>query len=122
MTYYTKDHEWLNCEGDIATVGVTQHAADALGDLVFVEVEPVGTQVEAEGIAATVESVKAASEIYAPVAGTIVEINPVIVDDPAIVSSDPESLGWLFKLKLQNVDDLSGLMNRADYDALLANS
>lgn len=122
MNYYTKDHEWLNCEGDIATVGVTQHAADALGDLVFVEVEPVGTEVLAEGIAATVESVKAASEIYAPVAGTIVEINPVILDDPAIVSSDPEGLGWLFKLKLQNIEDLSGLMNRADYDALLANS
>jgi glycine cleavage system H protein len=122
MTYYTKDHEWLVCEDDVATVGITRHAADALGDLVFVEVQITGTAVEAEGVAATVESVKAASEIYAPVAGTIVQINPAVVDDPSIVGNDPEGEGWLFKLKLDDVGDLAGLMDRASYDALVADS
>lgn len=122
MTYYTKDHEWLVCEDGVATVGITRHAAEALGDLVFVEVQVAGTVVAADGVAATVESVKAASEIYAPVAGTIVEINPSVVDDPSIVSTDPEDEGWLFKLKLDDTGDLDGLMDRAAYDILLADS
>ena len=120
---YASSHEWVQDLGDgVFAVGISNHAQEALGDIVFLEFPKVGRVVKAEEAVAVVESVKAASEIYAPVAGTIVEINPVIVDDPAIVSSAPESLGWLFKIKLQNVDDLSGLMNRADYDALLANS
>ena len=122
MTRYSKDHEWLTYENGVATVGITRHAADALGDLVFVEVEAVGTMVAAAGVAATVESVKAASEIYAPVAGTIVEANPLVVDDPAIVGTDPEGEGWLFRLALDNAGDLSGLMDRAAYDAMLADS
>lgn len=122
MTYYTKDHEWLACEDGVATVGITRHAADALGDLVFIEVEAIGSVVAAEGVVATVESVKAASEIYAPAAGTIVEINAAVVEDPATISADPEGQGWLFKLKLDDAADLARLMDRAAYDALLADN
>ncbi len=122
MTYYTKEHEWLSCDGDVATIGITQHAADALGDVVFIEVSPEGKPLAAEGTAAVVESVKAASEIYAPVAGTIVAANPLVAADPSLVSSDPEGEGWILKLKLANIADLEGLMDRAAYDAFLAES
>lgn len=119
MIYYTPDHEWLSFEGDIATVGITQHAADALGDLVFVELKPVGSIFAAADVAAVVESVKAASDIYAPVAGEIVEINARVIEDPALISSAPEGAGWLFKLRIANPSGFEGLLDRQAYDALV---
>ncbi len=122
MTYYTKDHEWLINDGDVATVGITRHAADALGDLVFIDVHAAGKHVAAEDVVAVVESVKAASDIYAPVAGLIVEVNPALADDPTVASTDPEGAGWLFKIKLADPAGLANLLDREAYDALVANA
>jgi glycine cleavage system H protein len=119
MTYFTNDHEWLTVDGDVATVGITRYAADALGDLVFVDVKPEGTVVAAAESAAVVESVKAASDIYAPVGGEVLETNPRLAAEPEIVNTDPEGEGWLFKLRVADAADLGKLLDRAAYDALV---
>ncbi|MCX7376470.1 MAG: glycine cleavage system protein GcvH [Alphaproteobacteria bacterium] len=116
---YTKEHEWVRMEGDIATVGITDHAQEALGDVVFVELPEAGREVEEGEACAVVESVKAASDVYSPLAGTIVEPNQAIVDDPAMVNREATSGAWFFKLKLANASDFDGLMDEAGYNAFL---
>ena len=113
---YSKQHEWVFVEGDVATVGITKHAAEMLGDVVFVELPEKGKSVEKEGQAGVVESTKAASDVYTPLTGEIVEINQTIVDDPAAVNKDPEGGSWFFKIKIKNKSELEGLMNEADYN------
>lgn len=120
MLKFTEEHEWLKLEGDVATVGITAHAAEQLGDLVFVELPEVGATFEKNGDAATVESVKAASDVYSPLAGEVVEVNQAIVDDPSLVNSDPQGAGWFFKLKLADVADIDGLLDEAAYKDLIA--
>jgi glycine cleavage system H protein len=115
-TYYTSEHEWIRVEGDVGTVGITAFAAEKLGDVVFVELPDVGKSVKKEGDMAVVESVKAASDVYAPVSGSVTAANAAIVDDPAKVNADPEGDGWFVKLKLSNTGELSGLMDKAAYD------
>jgi len=114
---YTNDHEWISIDGDVATVGVTAYALEQLGDLVFVEVPDAGRTVAKGDEAAVVESVKAASEVYAPVSGEVVEGNAAIADDPAAVSGDPAAGGWFFKIKLSDTSELDGLMDDAAYKA-----
>lgn len=120
MLKYTAEHEWLKVEGGIATVGITTHAAEQLGDLVFVELPEVGSTFTKGGDAATVESVKAASDVYCPLDGEITEINQAIVDDPSLVNSDPEGKAWFFKLKLAIPADADGLLDEAAYKELIA--
>ncbi|MCJ7993042.1 glycine cleavage system protein GcvH [Rhizobium cremeum] len=120
MLKFTAEHEWLKIEGDVATVGITRHAAEQLGDLVFVELPEVGATFDKNGEAATVESVKAASEVYCPLDGEVTEINQAIVDDPSLVNSDPEGAAWFFKLKLKNVSDADALLDEAAYKELIA--
>ncbi|MEQ8227475.1 MAG: glycine cleavage system protein GcvH [Rhodospirillales bacterium] len=117
---YTKDHEWVCMEGDVATVGITNYAQEQLGDVVFVEVPEAGTHYDAGAEAAVVESVKAASEVYSPLAGDIVEGNQAVADDPSLVNSDPEGEGWFFKIKPDNPSDLDTMLDEAAYKALLA--
>lgn len=119
-TWYTSEHEWIQVDGDIGTVGITKFAAEKLGDVVFVELPGAGKKVKKEGDMAVVESVKAASDVYAPVSGDILEANAAIVDDPAKVNADPEGEGWFVKLKLSNPGELSGLMDRAAYEKFCA--
>lgn len=119
-TWYTSEHEWIQVDGDIGTVGITKFAAEKLGDVVFVELPGAGKKVKKEGDMAVVESVKAASDVYAPVSGDILEANAAIVDDPAKVNADPEGEGWFVKLKLANAGELSGLMDKAAYDKFCA--
>ncbi len=120
MIRFTKDHEWVSLDGTLATVGITTHAQDALGDLVFVELPEIGREVaEAEAVA-VVESVKAASDVYAPLAGRVTEVNPAITDDPALVNRDPAGAGWFFKLELADPAAFGTLLDQAGYDALLA--
>lgn len=119
MLKFTEDHEWLKLEGGIATVGITAHAAEQLGDLVFVGLPDVGTAVTKGGGAATVESVKAASEIYAPLDGEVVAVNDAIAADPALVNSDPLGAGWFFKLKLADTGAMDQLMDEDAYKALV---
>ncbi|GAA0531551.1 glycine cleavage system H protein [Rhizomicrobium palustre] len=114
-TYYTDQHEWIRVEGDEGTVGITSHATEQLGDVVFVEVPSVGKTVAKGGEAAVVESVKAASEVYSPVSGTVTAGNNDLADDPARVNADPEGEGWFFKLKLSNPAELDGLMTAEQY-------
>jgi glycine cleavage system H protein len=118
--YYTKDHEWLAVEGTTATVGITDYAQNALGDVVFAEVPAAGTVVAKGKEAAVVESVKAASDVYSPVSGTVIEANAALADDPALVNTDPEGAGWFFKLTLSDPSELDGLMDEAAYKALVA--
>jgi glycine cleavage system H protein len=115
-TYYTTEHEWIRVDGDTGTVGITAFAAEKLGDVVFVELPDVGKAVKKEGDMAVVESVKAASDVYAPVSGSVTEANTAIVDDPAKVNADPEGEGWFVKLNLADKGQLSGLMDKAAYD------
>ena len=115
MLRFTDDHEWLEIDGDVATVGITAYAAKQLGDLVFVQLPEVGTTLDKGQEAAVVESVKAASDVYAPVAGEVVAANEEIVNDPSIVNADPESSGWFYKLKLADVKSVDGLMDEATY-------
>lgn len=119
-TYYTSEHEWISVDGDVGTVGITKFAAEKLGDVVFVELPDTGKKVKKEGDMAVVESVKAASDVYAPVSGDVVEANGAIVDDPATVNADPEGGGWFVKIKLSNAGELSGLMDKAAYDKFCA--
>ena len=120
MLKFTEEHEWLRVEGDVATVGITVHAAEQLGDLVFVELPEVGKSLSKGDDAAVVESVKAASDILAPIDGEIVEVNPAIADDPSIVNSDPQGNGWFFKLKLADKAALEALMDEDAYKAMIA--
>src|SRR3954454_12050037 len=114
-TYFTREHEWIRVEGDTATVGISNHAQEALGDIVFAEVPEAGRQLNKGQEAAVVESVKAASDVYAPVSGEVIEGNQAVADDPALVNSDPEGQGWFFKLKLDNQGELDGLMDEQSY-------
>ena len=113
--YFTKEHEWVRVEGDTATVGISNHAQEALGDIVFAEVPDAGRKVSKGQEAAVVESVKAASDVYAPVSGEVVEGNQALADDPSIVNSDPEGEGWFFKVRLDNPSELDGLMDENAY-------
>ncbi|MSO84613.1 MAG: glycine cleavage system protein GcvH [Rhodospirillales bacterium] len=114
---YTKEHEWIRIEGAVALVGITDYAQKQLGDIVFVELPAVGTKFAKGAQAAVVESVKAASEVYAPAAGEIVAINGALADNPATVNSAPEGEGWFYKIKLANPADLNDAMDKAAYDA-----
>ena len=114
---YAPTHEWVRIEGDIATVGITDHAQDALGDLVYVELPEVGDTVAAHDEAGVVESVKAASDIYAPVSGEIVAVNEALADSPEIVNSDPYHDGWMYKIRLSDAAELEDLLSADDYDA-----
>jgi glycine cleavage system H protein len=118
--YYTKDHEWVRVDGDSATVGVTDFAQGQLGDIVFVEVPEAGRVLSQGGEAAVVESVKAASDVYAPVGGTVTEGNQAVVDEPSLVNTDPEGEGWFFKLTLSDNHELSALMSAEQYQAYCA--
>ena len=113
--YFTREHEWIRVEGDTATVGISNHAQEALGDIVFAEVPEVGRKLNKGQEAAVVESVKAASDVYAPAAGEVVEGNPAVADDPSLINRDPEGEGWFFKLKLDDPSAVDGLMDEASY-------
>lgn len=115
--YYTEEHEWLDVDGDVATVGITDFAQGQLGDIVFVEVPDTGAELSQGGDAAVVESVKAASDVYAPADGTVTEGNAQLEEDPALVNSDPEGEGWFFRMTLSDKSQLDGLMNAAAYKA-----
>ena len=117
--YFTQDHEWISVEGDSATVGITDYAQAQLGDVVFVEVPPAGTEVAKGKEAAVVESVKAASDVYAPVSGTVTEANAALEADPSLVNTAPEGEGWFFKLTLSNPAELEGLMDDTAYKAFV---
>lgn len=119
-TYFTQDHEWISVEGDSATVGITDYAQAQLGDVVFVEVPPSGTEVAKGKEAAVVESVKAASDVYAPVSGIVTEGNAALEADPALVNTSPEGEGWFFKLTLADTAELEGLMDETAYKAFVA--
>ena len=119
MLKYTEDHEWLKIDGSIATVGITKHATTQLGDLVFVQLPDIGAKVAKGGAAAVVESVKAASDVFAPLDGEVVEINQAIADDPSLVNSDPLGKGWFFKLKLASTAAVDGLLDEAAYNKLI---
>ena len=113
---FSKEHEWIKLDGDTATIGITQHATEMLGDIVFVELPEIGTSVDKDGNAGVVESTKAASDIYTPVSGEIIENNQSIVDDPAKVNTDPENEAWFFKLKIANKSEMDSLMNKEEYE------
>ena len=113
--YFTKDHEWIRVEGETATVGISQHAQNALGDIVFAEAPEAGRQLRKGEEAAVVESVKAASDVYSPVSGEVVETNPAIADEPALINTDPEGEGWFFKLRLSDPSEVDGLMDESSY-------
>ena len=113
---YSKEHEWIKLDGDIAVIGITQHATEMLGDIVFVELPEIGSTVVKDGNAGVVESTKAASDIYTPVSGEIIENNQAIVDDPAKVNNDPENDAWFFKLKITDKSEMDSLMNKEEYE------
>jgi glycine cleavage system H protein len=117
---YTPDHEWLSVDGDTATVGITHHAQDALGDVVFVDLPEVGASIDAKAVAGVVESVKAAADVYMPVTGTITEVNEALRADPSLANSDPLGSGWFFKVKLSNPSELDALMDETSYTAFSA--
>jgi glycine cleavage system H protein len=118
--YFTEEHEWIEVEGDTATIGITDYAQSQLGDLVFVEVPAAGTELTKGAEAAVVESVKAASDVYSPVSGTVVEGNTALEDDPALVNSAAEGEGWFYKLTIADAGELEGLMDEAAYKEFLA--
>ena len=119
--HYTKEHEWIRLEGDTATVGITDFAQGQLGDIVFVELPGTGQQVTKGGEAAVVESVKAASDVYAPVTGEVTEANGALTDDPSLVNTDPEGEGWFFRLRLSDISELDGLMDADSYKSFCEN-
>ena len=116
---FTKDHEWISLDGTTATVGITDHAQQALGDVVFVDLPEPGRQVAAGEAIAVVESVKAASDVYAPLTGTIAEANPALTDDPSMVNAQAESGAWFFRMTLPDIAEYEALMDRAAYDAFV---
>ena len=113
---YSKEHEWIILEGDEATIGITKHATEMLGDIVFTELPEKGSNVEKDGTAGVVESTKAASDVYTPVSGEVIDINQTIVDDPSKINEDPEGAAWFFKLKLKDKSEMDSLMNKEEYD------
>ena len=118
--YFTDEHEWIDVEGDIATVGITNYAQEQLGDIVFVELPADGAKFDKGDDAAVVESVKAASDVYAPISGEVIESNGALEDEPALVNSDPEEDGWFFKLRLTDPSELEGLMDEKGYEKFVA--
>ena len=113
---FSKEHEWLKVEGDVAIIGITKHATEMLGDIVFVELPEIGASVEKDGNAGVVESTKAASDVYTPISGEVVENNLSIVEDPAKINSDPENGAWFFKLKIKDKSEIDLLMNKEEYE------
>ena len=118
--YFTKDHEWIRVEGNNAIVGISNHAQEQLGDIVFAETPDAGRSLRKGEEAAVVESVKAASDFYSPISGTVIEGNPALADDPAIINNDPEGAGWFFKLEVTDPSELEGLMDEAAYREFVA--
>ena len=112
---YTKEHEWIEVEGEIATIGITNHAQESLGDIVFIELPEIGKFINTNDQVGVIESVKAASDLLSPVSGEIIEVNNELLDSPQLVNSDPENAGWYMKIKLNNADELNKLMNFEDY-------
>ena len=117
---YTKDHEWVRLEGDVAVIGITDYAQGELGDIVFVEVETEGEELDAEEVFGTVEAVKTVSDLFMPVAGEVIEVNEAIADDPALVNSDPYGEGWMIKIKLTDAGSVAELLDAEAYEALIA--
>ena len=117
---YTEDHEWVKVDGDIAIVGITEHAQDALGDVVCAELPEVGKTLAQKDVAGVVESVKAAADVYMPVSGEVVEVNQALADEPSLANSDPMGAGWFFKVKLAKADEVAALMDEAAYKAFAA--
>ena len=117
---YSKDHEWVKVDGDIATIGITDHAQGQLGDVVFVELPAIGKKVEKDSEAAVVESVKAASDVFAPLSGEVVEVNKELEGDPGLVNREAEGGAWFMKVKISNLAELDALMDRAAYDKFVA--
>ena len=113
---FSKEHEWIKLDGEVATIGITKHATEMLGDIVFAELPEKGSDVEKDGTAGVVESTKAASDVYTPVSGEVVDINQMIVDDPAKINEDPENTAWFFKLKMKDMSEMDSLMNKEEYD------
>ena len=113
---FSKEHEWIKLDDDTATIGITKHATEMLGDIVFVELPEKGTSVEKDGNAGVVESTKAASDVYTPVSGEVIDNNQSIVDDPAKINEDPENTAWFFKLKIKDKSELETLMNKDEYE------
>ena len=118
--YFTKEHEWIRVEGDTATIGISNHAQEQLGDIVFAEAPEAGRSLRKGEEAAVVESVKAASDVYSPISGTVMDGNPALADDPAIINTDPEGAGWFFKLEVTDPSELQGLMDEAAYGDFVA--
>ena len=116
-TLFTSDHEWLRIEGDVATIGITEYAQSQLGDIVFVELPKVGRALKKAEAAAVVESVKAASEVYAPISGDVLEVNDAVVAEPALVNSDADGKAWFFKMRIADKTELDGLMDETAYKA-----
>ena len=119
-TKYTEDHEWITVEGDTATVGITHHAQDALGDVVFVDLPEVGKAFAQKDVAGVVESVKAAADVYMPVSGTVTEVNEALRSDPSLANSDPLATGWFFKVKLSEPAQVDALLDKTAYDTFAA--
>ena len=113
---FSKEHEWIKLEGEVATIGITKHATEMLGDIVFAELPDKGSSVDKDGTAGVVESTKAASDVYTPVSGEVVDTNQTIVDDPAKINEDPEGAAWFFKLKMKDMSEMDSLMNKDEYD------
>ncbi|MFC4263304.1 glycine cleavage system protein GcvH [Ferruginibacter yonginensis] len=116
---YTKDHEWISVEGDVATIGITDFAQRELGDIVYVDINTTGKALAAEEVFGTVEAVKTVSDLFLPVAGTVVEVNPALEANPELVNSDPYGAGWMVKVKVDNAADVDALMAAADYEKLV---
>ena len=119
---FSKEHEWIKLEGEVATIGITKHATEMLGDIVFAELPEKGSSVEKDGTAGVVESTKAASDVYTPVGGEVVDINQMIIDDPAKINEDPEGAAWFFKLKMKDMSEMDSLMNKEEYDKFAKDS
>ena len=113
---FSKEHEWITLEGEVATIGITKHATEMLGDIVFAELPEKGKNVKRDGTAGVVESTKAASDVYTPISGEVVDINQSIVEDPAKINEDPEGAAWFFKLKVKDLSELDTLMNKEEYE------
>ena len=122
MIKYTQDHEWLNVEGDTAIVGITHHAQEALGDVVFVELPKIGSSIAQGAVAGVVESVKAAADVFMPVTGEVTEVNEALRDDPSLANSDPLGAGWFFKVKLSEPAQLNALLDETTYAAFAASA
>lgn len=117
---YTKDHEWVKLEGDVATIGITEYAQEQLGDIVYVDIESLDDEVDAEETFGSVEAVKTVADLFMPVAGTVIEANEALEDEPELVNSDPYGKGWMVKVKVNNVADVEALMSAAEYEELVS--